>query len=134
MLDQTIVILALLVLLWTGIFWARRRRRDPLRNAPLRPNHLREDAILLAVCVYFLAAIVINGVVGLLVDDPNEVRARLITGNGAHLCGIVACLLIADRRFEGGWFRFVFGNPPARIRVQDVLAILGLAAGGGSAH
>jgi len=114
-LDQIITVLAFLVLLSTGISWGRRRRRDPLRNAPLRPNHLREDSILLAVCVYLLAAVVINGVVELLTDDPNEVRARLITGNGAHLCGIVACLLIADRRFEGGWFRWAFGNLPTRL-------------------
>lgn len=114
-LDQIIAILAFLVLLWVGISWRRRRRRDPLRQAPLRPNHLREDSILLAVCAYLLAAVVISGVVGLLLDDPNEVRARLITGNGAYLCGILACLLISDRRFEGGWFRFVFGNPPARL-------------------
>lgn len=113
--DQIISILALLVLLRTGISWGRRRRRDPLWHAPLRPNHLREESILLAVCAYLLAAVVVSGVVGLLVDGPNEARARLITGNGAHLCGIVACLLIADRRFEGGWFRFVFGNPPARL-------------------
>jgi len=114
-LDQTIVILAFLVILWTGISWRRKRRQDLLRHAPLRPNHLREDSILLAVCVYVLAAVLISGVVGLLVADPNEARTKLITGNGAHLCGIVACLLIADRRFLGGWFRFAFGNPPARL-------------------
>jgi len=114
-LDQIITILAFLVLLWTGISWGRRRRRGPLYNAPLRPNHLREDSILLAVCAYLLAAVVINGVVGLLIDDPSEVRTRLISGNGAQLCGILACLLIADRRFDGGWFRFAFGNPTSRL-------------------
>lgn len=115
MLDQIFIVLALLVVVWTSIFWGRRRRRGMLHNAPLRPNHLREDSVLFAVCVYFLAAVVINGVVGLLVDDPDEVYARLITGNGAQLCGIAACLLIADRRFEGGWFRFTFGYPPSRL-------------------
>ncbi len=130
-LDQINVILAILVLLWTGILWVRRCRRDPLRNAPLRPNHLREDSILLAVCVYFLAAVVIKGVVGLFIDDPDETHAKLITGNGANLCGIVACLLIADRRFEGGWYRFGFGNPPARLgrRVALIFFVSILAIG-----
>ena len=114
-LDQIITVFALLVVVWTGVGWGRRRRRDPLGNAPLRPNHLREDSILLAVCVYLLAAAVISGVLGLLIDDPKEVRARLIIGNGAHLFGIVACLMIADRRFEGGLLRFVFGNPRASL-------------------
>lgn len=112
-LDQIILVLALLVVVWTGVLWGR--RRGLLRNAPLRPNHLREDSILLAVCAYLLAAIVISGVVGLLIDDPNGIRAKLITGNGAQLCGIAVCLLIAERRFEGGRLRFAFGNPPARL-------------------
>lgn len=114
-LDQIVTVLALLVLVWMGISWGRRRRRDPLRNSPLRPNHLREDSILIAIGVYLLAAVVINSIVGSLIGEPNEVRARLITGNGAHLCGIAACLFIADRRFDGGWFRFAFGNPAARL-------------------
>jgi len=87
----------------------------------LRPNRLREDSILLAVGTYLLATLVISGIVGLLIDDPNEVRAMLVTGNGAQLCGIAACLLIADRRFEGGWFRFTFGNEPVRFGSRVVL-------------
>lgn len=114
-LDQIIVVLAVLVAVWTGISWGRRRRRGPLGNAPLRPNHLREDSILLAVCVYLLAAIVFSGVAGLLFGDPNEVRARLIAGNGSLLCGIAACLVIAERRFDGGWLRFVFGHTTVRL-------------------
>ena len=47
--------------------------------------------------------------------DAAEVRPVSGEQPSAHLFGIVACLLIADRRFVGGWFRFAFGNPPARL-------------------
>ncbi len=130
-LDQIIAVLALLILGWTGISWGRHRRRGLLRNAPLRLNHFREDSILLAVLVYLLATIVIGGVMGLFIENANDVRARLITGNGAYLCGIAACLMIADGRFEGGWLRFVFGNPSARLgrRVALILITSILAIG-----
>lgn len=121
-LDQIIVVLAILVMVWIFVRWGR--RSSLLRNAPLRPNHLREDSILLAVCIYLLAALVISGIVGLIFDDPNEVRARLIAGNGAFLCGIAACLIIAERRFEGGWFRFVFGHSTVRVGRRVALVFL----------
>ncbi len=113
-LEQFIFVLALLVLVWTVVGWSRRRRRDPLHNAPLRSNHLGVEPILIAVFVYMLAAVVTSSVVGLIIDDPNGVRGRLITGISAQLCGIAACLLIADRCFGGGWTGFVFGHAPGR--------------------
>jgi len=128
-LDQIITLAAILVVVWTPIVWGGRGRRDPFRHAPLRPNHFREESILLAVCVYLLAAVVLSGVVGLLIDDPNGVRGRLMIGNGAQLCGITACLFIADRRFQGGARRFAFGLPQARWdRVVALVFFASLAA------
>ena len=128
-LDQIITLAAILVVVWTPIMWGRRGRRDPFRHTPLRPNHFREESILLAVCVYILAAAVLSGVVGPLIDDPNGVRGRLMIGNGAQLCGIAACLFIADRRFQGGARRFAFGLPQARWdRVVALVFFASLAA------
>src|SRR3990172_5572616 len=128
-LDQLITLAAILVVVWTPILWGRRGRRDPFRHSPLRPNHFREESILLAVCVYILAAAVLSGVVGLLTDDPNGVRGRWMIGNGAQLCGIVACLLIADRRFEGGALRFFLGSPQAWLdRVVALVFFASLVA------
>jgi len=115
-LDQIITGLAAAVAVIALIQWFR-RGRDPLAGAPQRPNRLREDSVLFAVCVYLLAAAVLGGLARLVADAPDGIIARLITGNGAQIAGIVACLILAEKFFDGGVRAFVAGPELDRRRL-----------------
>lgn len=126
--DQIITGLAILVAVATLIRWVR-RGRDPLASAYCRPNHLREDAVLLAVCTYLLIAAAMAGLMQLLTGNSDGINARLITGNSAQLAGIAACLLIAERFFDGGLHRFVVGPngaPTHRVLSFALTAFVGI--------
>jgi len=107
--DEIVAVLAGLVLL--GALGARACGRGnlSLASAPFRPNSLREDALALAVAFYLISILALSGIVTALPLDPEGSVAGLVIGSGAQLVGLLVCLLIASRRFEGGARAFLFG-------------------------
>jgi membrane protease YdiL (CAAX protease family) len=103
-----IVLLAVVLAAWTVIRWNVRGRRDPLADVPPRPNTLAEDAILIAMGVYFLAVSLLS-LIALETMSEGGTAASILVGNGGHLLGGLACLSIAHRRFVGGWSAMIFG-------------------------
>lgn len=129
--DQALSVGALVLAGCTGVWWAVRSRSDPLRNAPARPNQLREDTVAAAVLVYLLAMVLISGLVELATGQTEDVLATVVTGNGAHLAGIGICLFIAAKSFEGGIRRFWLAEvgPGRRPWIVVTLAMAVLATG-----
>jgi membrane protease YdiL (CAAX protease family) len=113
--DQIITAAAATVAVVALIRWFR-RGRDPLLDAPDRPNQLREDSILFAVCIYLLAAAGIGQWMTMISKTPEDVRARMFTGSGAQLAGIVVCLALARKSVPGGIRRFMLGEPDTACR------------------
>ena len=107
--DQIVAVLAGLVVL--GAVGARLCRRGnlSLALAPPRPNSLQEDALALAVAFYLIAVLALSGIAKALQLDPEGPIAGLVVGSGAQTVGLMVCLLIASRRFEGGVGAYVFG-------------------------
>ncbi|MGB2986003.1 MAG: CPBP family intramembrane glutamic endopeptidase [Phycisphaerae bacterium] len=125
--DQILSYGALALVVGAGAWWAVRRRRDPLANAPERPNQLREDALMLTILVYLTTAVAISGIVQLAAGHTESVLATMFVGSGAQLAGLGACLVVAATRFEGGVRRFCLGDEGARsvswIAITLVLTI-----------
>ena len=129
--DQALSAGAVVLAGCTGVWWAVRSGPDALRNAPARPNRLREDAVAVAVLVYLLAMVLISGLVELATGQTEDVLATVVTGNGAHLAGIGICLFIAAKSFEGGIRRFWLaeGGPRRHPWLMVTLAMALLATG-----
>lgn len=101
-----------------AIFGVRRLgvgRPDPLAALPVRVHTLREDAVLPAVLAYLFAVLLLSGLMGIVGDKNDVVRAGLAVNIGAQLAGIAACLWIASRRFAGGMRAYVFGQAGAGL-------------------
>ncbi len=127
--DRVLSIVASLLLIGTGVWWVARSRRDPLSNAPLRPNQIREDALALAVLVYLTTAFLAATVIRLGTGQSESVLAQLIVGNSAQLAGIGICLFIAATRFQGGVVCFWLGVGHRRLRRRvGLVAVLSVAA------
>lgn len=90
-------------------------RPDPLAASPVRVHTLREDAVLPAVLAYLFAVLLLSGLMGIVGDKNDVVRAGLVVNIGAQLTGIAACLWIASRRFAGGARAYVFGQAGAKL-------------------
>jgi membrane protease YdiL (CAAX protease family) len=104
-------------------------RRDPLAAAPLRPNRLRGDILLVAVFAYLMAAVMLQWAVELAGGSTESVLATLLIGSGAQLVGIVICLGVASGTFEGGVRSYLIGGRPARGRLWPVsTAVMTVAA------
>lgn len=89
-------------------------RRFSLATAPPRPNSLREDALALAVAFYLIAVLALSGMAELLRLDPESPLAGMFVGSGAQAVGLIVCVLIASKRYEGGAHAYVFGLPGVR--------------------
>jgi len=124
--DVILAVLAGCVLL--AALGARLRGRAglSLSSAPTRPNTVREDALALAVACYFIAVLVLSGSVKAAGMTPTDSKAGLIVGSGAQVIGVLACLMIAARRFEGGARAYLFGLPETRAR-RPLLWTLGIS-------
>ncbi len=106
-----------------------RRGRDPLAGAPPRPHTLREDSILLVICIYLLAAAVFGGLSRWLFGGSDDLRARMLTGNAAQIAGVVACLMIVRQSFDGGVDRFFRGTrPPGRRHTVSLVIVVTVVA------
>lgn len=104
--DQVLSIGAVLVLSVLVVSQVVRATSDPLRSAPSRPNHLREDALAMVVVVYLLAAIAVTLLTRGLNGSNHSIWADVWVGVGAQSAGITACLIVGATRFEGGIKRF----------------------------
>lgn len=122
--DQILTAAALAFVVGVGVWWASGPRQDPLCGAPPRPNQLREDAVALAMLIYLGAAVVISGLTELAGGQADSTLMTMVVGNGAHLAGIGACLVIAAGRFQGGVRRFCIGEGGPRIRSWIAVTML----------
>ncbi len=117
------------VIWWTGllvgacalIFWLRKGRQDPLAGIPERPNRLMPEHVFALMLGYVLVAASATAAVQ---QWGRETAWMLSTGNMVQLVGGVACLLIAQKLFEGGAGCFVWGK--SRIGGDVVLGIIAL--------
>jgi len=114
--DQILAGLAGLVLVGVLVVQLRRPERLRLIGAPPRPNRVHEDALALAVAVYLMAVLVLSFAMDAARLDPGHAAAALIVGSGSQLVGLIACVVLASRRFDGGVSAFLLGRPDARPR------------------
>ena len=112
--DDILFVGAVTILVLTSGRWLVRSRQDPLISAPERPNTVREDAVALAVAAYFLAVMVVSGMVRLMGGSVDSALGGLVIGNGAHLAGIGVCVYVAATRFDGGAVGFCCGRRPTQ--------------------
>lgn len=128
--DQIIASLSAVVLL---VVIARRvvQRRPRFAGIPFRNNTVREDAVALAVASYLLAVVTLSGVVALIGLDPMGDVATLLVGVGGQAIGIVACLLLARRRFDGGASGCLFGTNASRSTSVVPVIVFGTFVGVG---
>lgn len=89
--------------------WITRSRRDPLRNAPPRPNWLREDALFLAMFAYMAAYLVVASLLGIDGEEDPSVASSLPAAGAAQITGIITCVILGARRFRGGAGGFLCG-------------------------
>lgn len=145
--DPTIVPDAERPLLLTTIDWllaalavalvvhasVRLRRREPtilLMDAPSRTHRVREDAIVLAMAAYLLSAGLAGAWVNRAAGDGPGPAGTIMVGMVAHGGGILACLWVAGRRFDGGVKAFLFGRDrrspdqlPGLVAILSVMAV-----------
>ena len=115
--DLILAVLAAVCALGVFLWCAMRSAPDPLRDAPPRPNRLREDALALAVLFYLSAAALVSAIVHLAIGPDDSVVSTVVIGNLAQLAGSCACLIIAATRFDGGVRRFFAAESSPRWRV-----------------
>ncbi len=127
--DYVITAAAVSIVAVTAVRWSTGSPPPlSLREGPARPNRFREDSVVLAICAYLLAAALLGGVIGLFVENAEDVRVTLAVNNGAHFAAIAACLLIARQQFGGGVRAFCFGRtailpPRAYVSGRDDLPV-----------
>jgi len=107
--DWAWTITACLLVAWLLLRWVRAGRRDPLSSAPVRPNRLHDEAVLVPVAAYLIAAGLLTALVQWRWGTTDVPLAGLVIGNGAQLAGLFACLAIASARFDGGVRSFLLG-------------------------
>ena len=138
------------VIWWSGLvliivavgLWVVRSRRDPLGDAPARPNRLLPEYVL-ALMVGFVGT---SMIVGWLVDvlssggshgvppaSPHGLESvgfKLAAGNVVQLAGGIVCLIMGAKLFDGGLTRFLLGRGRVALRVGEglLLVVIGLTA------
>lgn len=121
--DLILAILAGLVLIWGVMVQRRKAEGLSLAEAPARPNTIFEDAVALSVAFYLIAVLLLSYVVDAANLNRDGAAAMLVIGSGAQVVGLVVCLLIASRRFEGGVRAFLSGLPESRPKGRWGMAL-----------
>lgn len=67
----------------------------------------------MVIMVYLVTVLALSEMMKYLGQPSTSLLTILITGNGGHLAGIIACLFVASRKFDGGLRRFLL---PRRIK------------------
>ncbi|MBI1825962.1 MAG: CPBP family intramembrane metalloprotease [Planctomycetes bacterium] len=116
--DLGLEVAAFLIVVYAGFEWRRAGRRDPIRHARARSKRLHETDVLLVVVIYMVAALALSALFAIATPSANDARATMIVGNGAHVVGILACMVMASKRFAGGMEEFVLGAPERRLRIS----------------
>ena len=106
---------AVVVVSLLGARWLFQSRPDPLGGAVARPNRLAEEALVLAALAYLVAYTLLSGLAGVAGAEAHS-GSRMLLGAGAQLGGMVACLVLARRHFEGGVRAFLWGPPGSERR------------------
>jgi len=112
--DTVLWFTGLGVILAVTFWWLLRGRKDPLAHAPLRPNRILPEHLIVLIGA-FLCVLWVTGRIVQALDDPD--RWTLTSGDVVQLLGGAACLVLAGRCFEGGASRFVFGPATGRAKV-----------------
>ncbi|NOS99833.1 MAG: CPBP family intramembrane metalloprotease [Phycisphaerales bacterium] len=87
------------------------RRRGLLDDLALAPNRMQLDAMLLPVCVWAIAATVMNGVgFGVDAGAATSPAIKLMVGHVPAIAAAAACMWVAARTFDGGAVRFLIGR------------------------
>lgn len=121
--DLILAILAGLVLIWGVVVQRRKQGGLSLAEAPARPNTIYEDALALSVAFYLIAVLLLSYVVEVANVNRDGTAAMLVIGSGAQVVGLVVCLLIASRRFQGGVRVFLVGLPESRPKGRWGMAL-----------
>jgi membrane protease YdiL (CAAX protease family) len=132
LLDQLLAISGAIILL----VWAKRIvARSPGRSSLYPPFHaFREDAVLLAMLGYLVAAMFLSGLMKSTGRSSDQVLTGLVVNNGAQLCGVAVCVALAARRVPGGIRSFVCGEPGAgsecrRTEWSETMCLIVVAVG-----
>lgn len=124
--DQVVAACAILLFI---LFWVVRiafGQRSTFARSPKRPNRLREDSIVLVIVIYMLSVMIVNGIMRWMGEEPTSLWTVLLSGNVGHLVGIVACLVVVSRSFDGGVKRFFLPRDPGRM--QSWWILIGLSS------
>ncbi len=105
-LDLIMLIAGGIIALGTLAVWWQ-RGRNPLRGAPLRPNRIGILPVWVCVTAYFVGATA-GGAFGThlardLSDDQKKTCSETLGANGGAAFAILACLLVSQQAFRGGW-------------------------------
>jgi membrane protease YdiL (CAAX protease family) len=100
------------VIWWVGLAvivagvgtWLLRSRRDPLREAPPRPNRLMPEHVLGLLLAYAVLSAMVHWIAARF-SVTSELG--LTVGNVVQLAGGLACLVVGARFMDGGLGRFV---------------------------
>lgn len=111
--DQIFTAAALLIVIAFIVSRVSKPRQSLFLRSPTRPNELREDSVAMVIMVYLVTVLALSEMMKYLGQPSTSLLTILITGNGGHLAGIIACLFVASRKFDGGLRRFLL---PRRIK------------------
>jgi len=104
-----------------------RQKPSPIAVVSLedRKSTLREDTVLSVVLVYLFGVMIFSGIAQFLVPDSGDIRGVTLVGNGAHVVGTIACLVIASKHIDGGLRRFLFGTRGSSI-LQSAISLIAM--------
>lgn len=122
--DRIILVVTLVLVIAVVARLIAGPKKDLLADAPIRPNRLQEDALVVAILVYLLAAAVASALAQAVTGNGDTVVATIMVGVGAHTAGVAVCLLIAGRYFEGGVPRFLVAEGATGFRASITVTVL----------